>query len=87
MGSAFGGLGLEFQVSGFGFQISHLRFGVWGLGLGVSVFEFRASRIGFRVSHLGVGASGFGKVDVRLPGKGDSGSHGARPFCLNHLDD
>ena len=28
-----------------------------------------------------------GKVDVRLPGKGNSKLHGARPVYLNHLDD
>ena len=27
------------------------------------------------------------KVDIRLPGKGNSDSHGARPFYYNHLDD
>jgi len=27
------------------------------------------------------------KVDVRLPGKGTSNSHGARPVHLNHHDD
>ena len=27
------------------------------------------------------------KVDVRLPGKGDSNSHGARPVHSNPLDD
>jgi hypothetical protein len=26
------------------------------------------------------------KVDVRLPGKGNSTSHGARPVYQNHLD-
>ena len=27
------------------------------------------------------------KVDIRLPGKGNSKSHGTRPFYYNHLDD
>ena len=27
------------------------------------------------------------KVDIRLSGKGDSNSHGARPVYSNHLDD
>jgi hypothetical protein len=27
------------------------------------------------------------KVDSRLPGTGNSNSHGARPVYLNHLDD
>ena len=27
------------------------------------------------------------KVDVRLPGKGNSHSHGVRPVYSNHLDD
>ena len=27
------------------------------------------------------------KVDIRLPGKGNSDSHGARPVFSNHLDD
>ena len=27
------------------------------------------------------------KVDIRLPGKGNSNSHGARPVYQNHLDD
>ena len=27
------------------------------------------------------------KVDIRLPGKGNSNSHGARPVFSNHLDD
>ena len=26
-------------------------------------------------------------VDIRLPGKGNSNSHGARPVCQNHFDD
>ena len=26
-------------------------------------------------------------VDIRLPGKGNSNSHGARPVHKNHLDD
>jgi len=34
-----------------------------------------------------VSTCGFGKVDVRLPGKGNSNSHGARPVHLNHHDD
>ena len=28
-----------------------------------------------------------GKVDMRLPGKRNSNSHGARPLYFNHLDD
>ena len=27
------------------------------------------------------------KVDIRLPGKGNSNSHGARPVYQNHLED
>ena len=27
------------------------------------------------------------KADIRLPGKGNSNSHGARPVHQNHLDD
>jgi len=27
------------------------------------------------------------KVDIRLPGKGNSNSHGARPVYRNHLDE
>jgi len=27
------------------------------------------------------------KVDIRLPGKGNSNFHGARPVYKNHLDD
>jgi len=27
------------------------------------------------------------KVDIRLPGKGDSNSHGTRPVYSNHHDD
>ena len=27
------------------------------------------------------------KLDVRLPGKGNSNTHGARPVYQNHLDD
>ena len=27
------------------------------------------------------------KVDIRLPGKGNSNSHDARPVYSNHLDD
>ena len=27
------------------------------------------------------------RVDIRLPGKGNSSCHGARPVYLNHLDD
>jgi hypothetical protein len=30
---------------------------------------------------------GPGKVDVRLPGKGNSNSHDARPVYQNHLDE
>ena len=30
---------------------------------------------------------GIGKVDMRLPGKGNLNSHGARPVYENHLDD
>ena len=30
---------------------------------------------------------GAGKVDIRLPGTGDSNSPGTRPFYYNHLDD
>jgi hypothetical protein len=29
--------------------------------------------------------SGFRKVDIRLPGKGNSNSHGARPVHQKHL--
>ena len=30
---------------------------------------------------------GMMKVDIRLPGKGNSNSHGARPVHYNQLDD
>ena len=39
---------------------------------------------------LSVGVSGRGpnkNVDTRLPGKGDSNSHSARPVNQNHLDE
>ena len=70
-------------------------FGVWGLG-----FRFRVWRSRVRVKGVSLGSrfSGFGfacgrctsgsrKVDVRLPGKGNSNSHGSRPVHSNHLDD
>jgi len=34
-----------------------------------------------------VNMSSIRKVDIRLPGKGNSNSHGARPVYLKHLDD
>jgi hypothetical protein len=76
------GSGIGFWVSGFGFWAS-------GSGLRVSGFGFRFEFQGFgeqRQSGLGMkGVSGSTsrtvsrKVDVRLPGKGNSNSHGARP--------
>jgi hypothetical protein len=35
---------------------------------------------------FGIGVRGPRKVDVRLPGKGNANSHGARPVYKNHLD-
>ena len=45
---------------------------VWGL-----VF-------GFRVNNLEIGTR---KVDIKLPEKGNSNFHGARPVYKNHPDD
>ena len=48
---------------------------------------------GFLVSGFGCWLQGVGfifrsrKVDVSLPGKGNSNSHGARPVYQNHVDD
>ena len=48
---------MEFGVSGFGFRISGMRFGVrglrsvgWDLGYGVSVFGFRVSGSGYEAT-------------------------------------
>ena len=32
-------------------------------------------------------ADAWSKVDIRLPGIGNSNSYGTRPFYYNHLDD
>jgi len=65
-------------VSGTGFRVQSSR--VHGL-------EFGVQGLGRRIFHgrlgIGVGGSGFRvhlgrKVDIRLPGEGNSNSHGAR---------
>ena len=47
------------------------------LVFGVGVLGFRGQGVGFTTR----------KVHIRLPGKGNSDSHGARPIYQNHLDD
>ena len=65
--------GFGFRDSGFGIRVSCFvfRVGVWGLGFGVWGFGLTAC-----TSFPGMPA---GKVDVRLYGKWNSNSHGARP--------
>ena len=53
------------RVQASGFRVQEVR--VWGLG-------FRGRSQGYRVS-----LPRARKVDIRLPGKGDSNSDGARP--------
>ena len=67
---------LGFQASGFGFRVSGFGFRFSTFGFLVSWFEGGTSCAvevvleGFRVSS---------RVDIRLHGKGNSNSHGARP--------
>ena len=58
-----------------------LGFRVQGSGFRVQGSGFRAQGSGFRVqgSGFGVWGSETRKVDIRLPGKGNSNSHAARP--------
>jgi len=52
----------------------------WGERTTVQGFEFQG--FAFRVADFWYVVSGYRKVDVRLPGKGNSNSHGARPVHL-----
>jgi len=87
-------LGFGFWVLGFGFLVSGSGFRVSGFGFWVPGSGFRVSGFGFRISGLHEGAEhelrradfaqqhpvrDLWKVDIRLPGKGKSNSHGARP--------
>ena len=82
--------GFRFRVSGFRFRVSGFRFRVSDLGFQVSGFGFKLYRGLPRreVSHRGRGKSVLPiplldrKVDVRLPGNGNSNSHGSRPVHL-----
>ena len=65
--------GLGFRVGGSGFRALDL--------------VLRVSGFGVRFWGLGCGDLGNRKVDIRLPGQGNSNSHGARPVHQNHLDD
>ena len=51
-----------------------------GLG-GLDVVQHRVCEVRVRQNHLQ------GKIDVRLAGRGNPNSHGARPVYENHLDD
>ena len=59
-----------------------LRVSVWGFRVQCSGFRVRGSGYRVEVSMSGVWGLGFEKVDVRLPGKGNSNSRGARPVHL-----
>ena len=92
LGFGFGVLGLwGFGVLGSGVWVLGLELGVWGFrarGRGSGVLEFGGWGLGFGVlcleTNLCNAVSGLGpmKVDVRLPGKENSNSHGARPVHL-----
>ena len=62
-----------------------LEFGVWGLGFKVWVWGpgVRYESPGLRLKSW----RGHMKVDIRIPGKGNSNSHGAGPVYYNHLND
>ena len=88
-GLRFGGEG--FEVRGLGFEVWGLGFGVWGLGLGVEPAPPLTGTVwGLLtpprrdIGRLGAHGlcSSFRKVDVRLPGKRNSNTHGARPVHL-----
>ena len=72
--------GLGFRAQGAGFRVQSAGFWVRGAGfwvLGVWVLEFKVQGSGCGV-YLAPG-----KVDITLPGKGNSKSHGARPVYLD----
>ena len=71
--------GFGFRDSGFEFRVPGSKFRVAGLGSRGSCRRLRVQGFGVWVSGSGVWGVGSGKVDMRLPGKGDSKSHGARP--------
>jgi len=70
-GSAPALQGAGFRVQGSGFRVQGSGFRVQGSG-------FRVQGSGFRAQE-GMCKVDVRKVDVRLPGKGNSNSHGARP--------
>ena len=87
-GCGFWVFGFEFRVQGLGFRASVTchsfedgRFRVWCRGL-----EVRATRLRclgpWGSGDLSRQRSGCRKVDVRLPGRGNSNSHDARPVHL-----
>ena len=82
--SGFRVWGLEIRVWGFGFGDQGLGFGVRGLGFRVWVLKlgFREYGLSGTQCRSGVGSCTVSKVDVRLPGKENSNSHGARPVHL-----
>ena len=73
------GVGCRVQVVWCRMQI------VWCI---VQVVRCRVKGVECGVQDAGRRVSGVtGKVDIRLPGKGNSNSHGTRPFYCNPLDD
>ena len=82
--------GFGYRVSGFGFRVSGFGFRIWSAGPGDARPDSgkAGSRLETNITNSMAEATHFGaerrvredwKVDVRLPGKGNSNSHGARP--------
>ena len=84
---------LRLRTWGSGFRVQNLAFRVQELGLRVHVSGFMFQGSGFSVQGLAFRVQGWWcralpchpcvsdsrKIDLRIPGKGDSASHGARP--------
>ena len=68
------GLGVSGKFSGVGVGGLKEFFGIRGWGARVAWVVVRVREV-------------FGKVDIRLHGKGDSNSHGAKPVHHNHVAD
>ena len=93
MGLGFGVLGPGSRVEGSGFRVQGSGFRVQGVGLPEVkvVAEERVERLGvaegLQLRPVQLQVAPARKVDIRLPGKGNSNFHGERPVHHNHLDD